>query len=864
MTKKEKLDPKTHQEQIQAYTTIREQYKIFAAILHKVLEQGCKPSISEAIVQTRAKTISSFAEKCARKYQKYKDPVNQFTDLCGARVIVQTLEQVSAVEAFVKENFIIQEKEDKGLLLETDRFGYRDMHFIIQLKPGHLYSLSDEESEKLPDLIDLKAELQVRTWLQHAWADILHDRIYKAPLHLSAEIKRAGNLLAAVMEEGDRGFDRLALDLDGMHANYTAYASAENVQEEIDVLTLLEASADEKNKPRLALKLARLIAIQSKWARIIELLEPHVDEKNLTGLEICSELGYALCRQNRAKVNSNQTIPDDYTRGQKYLLEVIHECENTQYDVVPNLRKLCSIHARANARLGWSYEPLEADAFKARRYYARAAELEPENPYYLTDMLGFEFHFSPETELLSSFRATIRKALQACLDHARAGTELPAAFFAAGRLYLLLDEPGNALEVYARGVRYCRANEGIYPRDVMEREIDWLIRINPGRQLLESHQWVKDLLTLGLSAPDFNITTLSNDEKSSVHHILIIAGGAQSLSPDHKTAAEEFIYESLADYQGVVISGGTTSGIPGAVGAAAERLDREEQRKFKLLGYLPQHLPRDAEQDIRYDQLIPSGANMFSAGQVLDAWLDILSDKKRPLNIQLLGFGGGAISAFEYRLALAMGATVGLVSGMGGASDEIFKDPLWENIPDLSLFPLPADAKTLRAFVLPDGVAFDENDLKDMAQAFHNQYRQENRKKIQPDTLKDWDILPPTYIKANKEQAAYAIRILNAAGFDVVKVKDEPVPFTEFTKDEINLMAELEHGRWNIERLHDGWRPGHPRDDARKIHDCLVPWSELPDNIKQYDIDAVKAFPEILAKAKMEIRRPGMEGKGNE
>ncbi len=860
MAEKEKLDPKTHQKQIQAYTAIKDRYETFAAVLHKLLEQSCKPAVSEAIVQTRAKTISSFAEKCARKYKKYKDPVNQFTDLCGARVIVQTLEQVRAVEAFVNENFIILEKEDKGLLLETDRFGYRDMHFIIQLKSGHPYSLPDEETEKLPDLKDLKAELQVRTWLQHAWADILHDRIYKAPLHLSAEIKRAGNLLAAVMEEGDRGFDRLALDLDGMHANYTAYASAENVQDEIEVLTLLEASADIKNKPRLALKLARLIAIQSEWARMIDLLEPHVDEKNLTGLEIRSELGYALCRQNRTKVNSYQMIPDDYTRGQKFLLEVIQECENTHYDIVPNLRKLCSIHARANARLGWSYEPLEADAFKARRYYARAAELEPGNPYYLTDMLGFEFHFSPESELLSSFRATIRKALQACLEHAKAGTELPASFFAAGRLFLLLNEPENALEVYARGVRYCRAKEGIFPRDVMEREIDWLIRINPGRLLLESHQWVKNLLTLGLSAPDFNIAALSTEKKDSDHHILIIAGGAESLSPDHKTAAEEFIYEALGDFQGLVISGGTTSGIPGAVGAAAERLDREEQRKFRLVGYLPQHLPRDAEQDTRYDQLIASGANMFSAGQVLDAWKDILSDNKPPLHIQLLGFGGGPIAAFEYRLALAMGATVGLVSGMGGASDEIFKDPLWSDIPGLTLFPLPADAKTLRAFVLPDGVAFDENDLKGMAQAFHNQYRQDNRTKIQPDTLKDWDILPDTYKKANQEQAAYAIRILNAAGFDVVKVKGEPVPFTEFTKDEINLMAELEHGRWNIERLHDGWRPGHPRDNQRKIHDCLVAWNELSDEIKQYDIDAVKAFPEILAKANMEIRRPGMEG----
>jgi hypothetical protein len=68
-------------------------------------------------------------------------------------------------------------------------------------------------------------------------------------------------------------------------------------------------------------------------------------------------------------------------------------------------------------------------------------------------------------------------------------------------------------------------------------------------------------------------------------------------------------------------------------------------------------------------------------------------------------------------------------------------------------------------------------------------------------------------------------------------------------------MAELEHGRWNVERLRDGWRFGKPRDDSRKLHDCLVPWNELPEEIKRYDRDAVRAFPEILAQAGLEIYR---------
>jgi hypothetical protein len=79
--------------------------------------------------------------------------------------------------------------------------------------------------------------------------------------------------------------------------------------------------------------------------------------------------------------------------------------------------------------------------------------------------------------------------------------------------------------------------------------------------------------------------------------------------------------------------------------------------------------------------------------------------------------------------------------------------------------------------------------------------------------------------------------------------------FAGFTDNEVERMAELEHGRWNVERLRDGWRYGKQRDDAGKIHDCLVSWQELPDDIKRYDRDAVRAFPEILAKAGLELRR---------
>ena len=844
------LTPELHRQQIEAYTEQYPDYVIYAQWLERVLKACCAVSLPEAFVQARAKSVPSFAEKCARRFKDYPDAVNQFTDLCGGRVIVQTLEQVEAVCRFVAKNFQVLERDDKTTRLKTDQFGYRDMHFIIQVPADCPLGFTAKDRNAIGRR---RAELQVRTWVQHAWADTLHDRMYKTPLRLSSEIQRRGNLLAAVMEEGDRGFNRLAHELDGMLANYSAYAHHEDVEKEIVVQRLLLANADDPSRPGIALKLARLIATQGQWAEVVSLLEPHDATAGPLGLALRSELGHALCHLDRSNPTSATC-----RRGQRYLEQVIAAFDSTDLSAVPNLRRDACVQARALARLGWSYEPIEAEAHEARRWYARAVELEPENPYYLVEMLGFELHYAREPGLLASFRSTIRAALAACREHETSGTELPASHFAAGRLLLLLDEPMPALHAYARGIRHCLHDEGISPCDALSKEIAWLHRINAGRRLPEQQEWAKNLLMLGVSFGNCGADQPApGDSAEGIRApVLIVAGGAGSLQQAALPHVQAMLHDALDDFPGTVLSGGTTSGVPGAVGAVAADLAQKGRKRFLLRGYIPRSLPYDAEKDKRYDQIVVSGADHFSPEQILRGWNDVLAAGIGPSDVLLLGFGGGPIAAFEYRLALALGATVGVVDGSGGSADALLEDPLWSTLP--LLFPLPADSKTLRAFVVPDGSKYEPDDLEVMAQEFHARYRAANRKRIRPDSLKDWIDLPATYKKANLEQAAYAIRILEAARFGVRKADREPVVFREFTPDEIDLMAQMEHGRWNIERLSDGWRYG-PRDDAKKLHNCLTAWDKLsdgPDGVKRFDRIAVAAFPEILAKAGFEVYRP--------
>ncbi|MCM8595657.1 RyR domain-containing protein [Accumulibacter sp.] len=863
MTQPETIPSELHRQQIEAYREEVAQYETYARVLRRVLENACRVALPEASVQARAKTLSSFAEKCARKYPKVKDAVQEFTDLCGARVIVQTLEQVAAVREFIESHFVIHERDDKALQLSEDSFGYRDLHYIVQILPEKtsVLGIGDEEWQAIGDR---RAELQVRTWLQHAWADTFHDRLYKNPFTLSLELRRSGALLAALMEEGDRNFDRMVHEIDGLIANYSATAPLAKVEGLIAVERLLyEHEPDPRNKPRLALRLARLLAVAGDPESVVGILDPVCDETGAQRSEILRRLGLAQCRTHRH-------VPDDprYRRGLALLHEALDFARAPAQPFVPDLRRRGSLTGRILADLGWAYEVLPGREPEAREHKAQAHAQEPDSPYYLADLLGYERRFS-RGSLTPSVCTQIRQAIGHCRAHVRAGIEVPFAHFTAGRLHLLLGDCGEAsgsaqqparpalspcvqeaLEAYCSGLRYPLSGTYPSPLERIDDERQWIRQLHYGEHPADEHRWADGVFALAR-----RVATLP-ERATATSAVLFIAGGAASLDADTRQRIEPLLHGALEAFSGKVVSGGTVSGIPGCVGAIKATLVAAGRRDFELVGYIPEHLPQDAPRDARYDRLIVCGGVRFSPDQILKSWHDLLDDGVDPRKVLLLGVGGGPLSAFEYALAVALGAGVGLVVGSGGAADRFLGDPAWSAAPNL--LPLPLDGASARAFVAAKSRSFAPEVLEPMARAFHDNYVAHSSGRL-PDNMKPWAELAGTYRLANEDQASSSVGILEAAGF-AVRESASPAIFADFTDAEIERMAELEHGRWNVERLRNDWRFG-PRNDARKRHDCLVPWSELPERIKEYDRIGVRAFPEILARAGIEVYRPQAGGK---
>ena len=93
---------------------------------------------------------------------------------------------------------------------------------------------------------------------------------------------------------------------------------------------------------------------------------------------------------------------------------------------------------------------------------------------------------------------------------------------------------------------------------------------------------------------------------------------------------------------------------------------------------------------------------------------------------------------------------------------------------------------------------------------------------------------------------------IHSIGYTVYKVTNRNATPITFTKDEVEIMAEMEHARWNTERLRNGWQWGERRYIIKKTSPYLVPWSQLPDKVKEWDRHTVRNIPELLARG-----RPG-------
>ncbi len=222
--------------------------------------------------------------------------------------------------------------------------------------------------------------------------------------------------------------------------------------------------------------------------------------------------------------------------------------------------------------------------------------------------------------------------------------------------------------------------------------------------------------------------------------------------------------------------------------------------------------------------------------RALAIWRTIVVSGRDPAIVRVAALPGASPEAIV--IARALGATVGRVETAEGG--DLSRDLLGGGT---DIVPLPDDRMTVRAFLRRSTWPRDLADPEPIAAGLHTRYVRRHRggRKVAGDpVLQPWEALSEWLRDSNRavvddipdKLAALGLRLAHADEDGVVDV-------LKVVKDNLELLAEQEHGRFTAERLTSGWTGG-VRDPARFMSPHLKPWEQIDEEAKEYDREVLQ------------------------
>lgn len=181
--------------------------------LHRELHDLCIQHGVHPTIKYRVKTFESLYGKLQRRVQTggnghSAEPGTLLpTDLLGMRIVCPFIEDIRHCERIVERSFQVVEREQKGAQYSFHEFGYESIHYLVH------------PSREIAESYDLDpafiCEIQLRTILQDAWAEVEHELVYKAdfspfddPLRRKLAALNANLSLADIVFQEIRDYQR--------------------------------------------------------------------------------------------------------------------------------------------------------------------------------------------------------------------------------------------------------------------------------------------------------------------------------------------------------------------------------------------------------------------------------------------------------------------------------------------------------------------------------------------------------------------------------------------------------------------------------------------------------------------------------
>lgn len=151
----------------------------------------------------RLKTEDSLLDKAFNRKKEYKDPYNEIEDKVGCRFVVLLIDQIKTITEIIESNPNWEFKECRHFSSERVKepllFTYQSVHYVVKAK-----------NEIISDNVTIKkstpCEIQIRTLLQHAYAELTHDAVYKAKTLVQHDVHRTVAKSMALIETTDDFF----------------------------------------------------------------------------------------------------------------------------------------------------------------------------------------------------------------------------------------------------------------------------------------------------------------------------------------------------------------------------------------------------------------------------------------------------------------------------------------------------------------------------------------------------------------------------------------------------------------------------------------------------------------------------------